>query len=74
MKVRIGVAESTKVIEVEVEDAAAFEAEITATVERGEGMVWVEDEKKRRVGIPVSKVGYVEIESDDEKPSVGFGR
>ena len=74
MKVRIGVAESTKVVEVEAEDAAAFEADMTAAVERGDGIVWVEDEKRRRVGIPVTKIGYIEIESTADTSSVGFGR
>jgi disulfide oxidoreductase YuzD len=73
VKVRIGIAESTKVIELEVTDAQEFESSFTAALAKDDVLVWVEDAKKRRVGIPSSKVSYVEIETDDAKKSVGFG-
>ena len=73
MKVRIGIAESTKVIELEVADAQAFESSFGEALANDEVLVWVEDSKKRRVGIPSSRVAYVEIETDDAKTSVGFG-
>lgn len=73
MKVRIGIADSTKVIELEVEDAKEFESSFSELLASGESLVWVEDSKKRRVGIPVSRVSYVEVETDDTKTNVGFG-
>ncbi len=73
MKVRIGIAESTKVIELEVADAQEFESSFAEALANDEVLVWVEDAKKRRVGIPSSRVSYVEIETDDTKTSVGFG-
>lgn len=72
MKVRIGIAEANKVVEIDVDDAAAFERTITQAVENGEAVVWVDDSKKRRVGIPVGRLGYIEIETEDAKSSVGF--
>lgn len=74
MKVRIGIAESSKVVELEVDDAAGFEEAFTARLSSDAAFVWVEDSKKRRVGIPRDKVSYVEIETDDSQPAVGFGR
>lgn len=74
MKVRIGVVESTKVVELEVDDPAEFEQSFTAALEGTEALVWVEDAKSRRVGIPRDKVAYVEIETEDGKTAVGFGR
>jgi hypothetical protein len=73
VKVRIGIAESTKVIELEVADAQEFESSFTEALGNDEVLVWVEDSKKRRVGIPSARVAYVEIETDDTKTSVGFG-
>ena len=73
MKVRIGIADSTKVVELDVEDAEDFETGFAAAVGGDEVLVWVEDIKKRRVGIPRERVAYVEIETDDARQSVGFG-
>lgn len=74
MKVRIGIAESTKVVELETDDPAEFEQSFTAALGGDETMVWVVDAKNRRVGIPREKVSYVEIETEDGKQAVGFGR
>lgn len=73
MKVRIGIAESTKVIELEVADAEEFESSFAQALTNDEVLVWVEDSKKRRVGIPGSRVAYVEIETADARTNVGFG-
>jgi hypothetical protein len=73
VKVRIGIADSTKVVELDVEDAEDFETGFAAAVGGDEVLVWVEDIKKRRVGIPRERVAYVEIETDDARQSVGFG-
>lgn len=72
MKVRIGIADSTKVVELEVADSAEFEAGLAESL-AGDSLVWVEDSKKRRVGIPAARVAYVEIESEDSRTNVGFG-
>lgn len=74
MKVRIGIAESSKVVELEVDDTVAFESSFTEDMAGDSPFVWVEDAKKRRVGIPRGKVAYVEIETDDSTHAVGFGR
>ena len=73
MKVRIGIADSTKVVELDVTDAKEFESGFEESLASGDALVWVEDSKKRRVGIPASRVSYVEIETDDAKHNVGFG-
>ena len=72
MKVRIAIAESSKVVELEVDDAAKFEAMLESSFDGDSEILWVEDSKKRRVGIPRSRVAYVEIETEEGKPSVGF--
>jgi hypothetical protein len=37
-------------------------------------LLWLEDGKGRRVGVPADKVGYVELIVDDGSRKVGFGR
>lgn len=73
MKVRIGIADSTKVVELDVTDAKEFESGFAEALAGDDPLVWVEDSKKRRVGIPAAKIAYVEIETDDAKHNVGFG-
>jgi hypothetical protein len=36
--------------------------------------VWVTDTKGRRVGIPVERIAYVEVDEDGANKKVGFGR
>lgn len=73
MKVRIGIADSTKVVELEVDNALEFEASLAEAVAGDEAMVWLDDAKKRRVGVPVARLAYVEIETDDARQNIGFG-
>ncbi len=76
MEVRIGVTQSIKEIEVELEDADREKtlAEITATVGTGEGVLWLTDKRGRTVGIPAAKVAYIEVGSPAEERRVGFAR
>jgi hypothetical protein len=73
VKIRIGVAESEKIIEVEVDDAADFEATMSAAFDKGTGLIWLTDTRRRRVGIPRERVAYVEIDTMSDRPAVGFG-
>lgn len=76
MEVRIGVHESQKEIVVELDkdvDADSIIVDIEKVVSSDDGMMWLTDRKGRRVGIPGSKVAYVEISVDSER-SLGFGR
>jgi hypothetical protein len=73
VKVRIGIADSTKVVELDIDDAKSFERDVTAAIAGDDPLLWVDDSKKRRVGVPVTRIAYVEIETDDSARSVGFG-
>lgn len=72
MKARIGVAESSKVIELEVEDAQAFRTELEEVFSSDQGVFWLTDTKKRSVGVPVSRIAFVEIDTEDSARTVGF--
>ncbi len=70
MKVRIGIADS-KVIEVETDNEMSFKKELEKALAEG-GIAWLTDTKGQSVGIPAAKVAFIEIESSDSGPVVGF--
>lgn len=71
MNVRIGVAESSKVVEVEVEDLDSFKKDVESAVSGG-SIAWFTDTKGREVGIPAQKIAFVEVETENGSRSVGF--
>lgn len=76
MEVRIGAADTGKELIIEMPDdtdAADVRAGVDAALGSGEGMMWMTDRRGRQVGIPVARVGWVEIRVDDGSPRVGFG-
>ena len=75
MDVRIGVTYTPKEIEVELSDDTDRD-QLISTIEEaisGEGKVlWLTDRRGRRVGVPSSKLAYVEIGADTGDRRVGF--
>ena len=75
MELRIGVVDSPKELNLELDGTAD---EIVGTIDQamadGTPMVWVTDSKGRRVGIPISRIAYVEVDEDGANKRVGFGR
>ena len=75
MEIRIGVTYSPKEIEIELGDDTAGDAlveQITASVGDENAMLWLTDRKGRRVGVPTSKLAYVEIGAPRSDRRVGF--
>jgi hypothetical protein len=75
LDVRIGVTYTPKEIEVEVSDDTDRD-QLIATIEEAvstEGRVlWLTDRRGRRVGVPSSKLAYVEIGAEASDRRVGF--
>jgi hypothetical protein len=79
MELRIGVVHSPKELSVELDGTAD---EIVAMIDNavkdgaadGAAIVWVTDLKGRRLGVPVGKIAYVEVDEDGANKRVGFGR
>ena len=71
MRVRIGITDTSKVVEIEVDDVKEFQDEVERAVSEG-GLAWFLDTKGRTVGIPARGVAYVEIEGNEGGHSVGF--
>jgi hypothetical protein len=71
MKARIGIAETDKMVEVEVEDPKTFKKDVEKALVDG-GMAWFVDSKGRSVGIPAKSIAFVEIDDTDASKPVGF--
>lgn len=71
MKVRIGILETDKIIEIEIDDTKAFKKEIERAVRDGD-LAWFTDFKGRSIGIPARNVAFIEIEDAAGEQQVGF--
>lgn len=75
MEVKIGVLHTPKELTVELDGSPADIAKLFDDALRQDSpVVWLHDNRGRRVGIPIDKVAYVEIETDGTGVRVGFGR
>ena len=76
MDVRIGIVQSMKELDIELpEDADRDEvlSGIEAALAEDGRILWLTDRKGRRVGVPVGKVAYVEVDPPIATRQVGFG-
>jgi hypothetical protein len=75
MEVRIGVIHTAKELTFETDaEPDAIISTLEDAIAKGAALVWLEDGKGRKVGVPADKVGYVELVVDDGSRKVGFGR
>ena len=76
MDVRIGVIHTGKEIELDLGDEADTD-EVVKQVEEAladqTSVLWLTDRRGRRVGVPVARLAYVEVDSSHEDRRVGFG-
>lgn len=74
IEVRIGVADVSKELSLEIDDKPEGVVErVTQAITEGSGILWLTDQKGNRVGVPVPRIAYVEVESETGPRSVGFG-
>jgi hypothetical protein len=74
--VRIGVTHTPREIEVELADgtdADALADQIEKALADEKGLLWLTDRRGRRVGVPSSRVAYVELNASGDDRRVGFG-
>lgn len=74
MEIRIGIVQSMKELSVELpegSDREAVQKDVEAALQ-SDGLLWLTDRKGRRVGVPASRVAYVEFTNVSER-NVGFG-
>lgn len=74
MQVRIGIVQSPKEIDIDLEDTddgTALIEQITESMS-GPGMLWLTDRRGRRIGVSTEKVAYVEVGAESGDRRVGF--
>lgn len=75
MDVRIGLTQTPKELEVQLDDdadASSLRQQVDAALADG-STLWLTDRKGRQVGVPAEKLAYVEIGSPDDGHRIGFG-
>lgn len=75
MEIRFGIVQSMREVEVELApdaDRDAVQAQVEAAL-ASDAVIWLTDRRGRRVGIPASRVAYVEFGAPSSERRVGFG-
>ncbi len=75
MDVRIGVTQAPRELNIELADDADrddLKTRIEAALAGASDVLWVTDKRGRSVGVPATKIAYVEIGSADDR-RIGFG-
>ncbi len=71
MRVRIGIGDTSREIELDVADADALIVEIGEAFDDEKPILWFTDVGDRRIGVPTTRIAYVEVEPE-QRVSVGF--
>lgn len=75
MDVKIGVTYTAKEIDLELPDDSdrdQFLKDVETALADGNGVLWLTDKRGRTVGVPASKVAYVDIGTGVRDRKVGF--
>lgn len=74
MDVKIGVTHAQRELTLEMEGTVDDVAsQVEAAINGNGSFLWLTDRRGHRVGIPLDKLAYVEIEGEDANRHVGFG-
>ena len=73
MRARIGIADTGREIEVEVESRDAVAARLEAAYRESVPILWFENAEGRDVGVPLERIAFIEL-IDDPNRAVGFAR
>lgn len=76
MDVRIGIAETQQIVEVEMEDDIdrdALKSQVESAISGDSKVLWLEDRKGREIAVPVGQIAFVDIGSADAERRIGFG-
>ncbi|MDR9450735.1 MAG: DUF3107 domain-containing protein [Acidimicrobiia bacterium] len=71
MRVRIGIGDTSREVELDVADADALIVEIGEAFADEKAILWFTDVGDRRIGVPTTRIAYVEVEPE-QRVSVGF--
>ena len=73
--VRIGVTQAPRELSLEVDDGDRDELKgrIEAALSGAVDVLWVTDKRGRDIGVPATKIAYVEVGSAEGERRIGFG-
>ena len=72
MKIKVGIAHTNRVIEIESQNAEEVRSQIEGAFAGAQPMVWLQDSDGARIGIPRDMLAFVEFESAEGRSGVGF--
>ena len=75
MDIRIGIIQSMRELELELADDVKrddLKKEIATILASDDGILWLTDRKGREVGVPASKISYVELGKASDSRNIGF--
>ncbi|HUQ63067.1 MAG TPA: DUF3107 domain-containing protein [Acidimicrobiales bacterium] len=74
MQIRIGIVQSPKEIDIDLDDSDDGTALIEQITEAmgSPGMLWLTDRRGRRIGVSTEKLAYVEVGAETGDRRVGF--
>ena len=73
MRARIGIADTSREIEVEVAGREELMELLEGAYRDGTAIIWFKTAKGADIGVPVGRLAFVEL-TDSPSQSVGFGR
>ncbi len=73
MQAQIGICNVERELDIEIEDPDTFTTQLEEAFQSGTHMLWYQDDKGRRVGLPIDKIAYVRIDTTEMELRVGFG-
>jgi Protein of unknown function (DUF3107) len=73
--VRIGVTQAPRELTVEVPDDERDDvrARVDAALSGAADVLWITDKRGREIGVPSTKIAYVEVGTPDGDRRIGFG-
>lgn len=76
MDVRIGIAQSGQIIEIELAedtDKASVKADINAALAADGTVLWLTDHKGNETAVSSNRIAFVELKEADAEQRIGFG-
>lgn len=72
-RVKFGLADTARELDIDVEDADALVAQFQNAVDGAESILWITEEDGHRHGLVVSKIVYIDVEAErTERGGIGF--
>ncbi len=72
VRVRFGMADTAREVDVDVEDTDVLIAEVERAMAEGDKLLWVTTEDGRRYGLVVDRIVFVDVEQSKQRTGIGF--